>query len=100
MPSAGEGFGLVFLEAMAFGKPLVAAAVGGALDLVEDGVNGLLVQPQDLAALTAALARLLQDASLRQKLGRRGAEIVRGKYRFESFVSNLEKIFDYCLMES
>jgi glycosyltransferase involved in cell wall biosynthesis len=100
MPSAGEGFGLVYLEAMAFGKPLVAAAAGGALDLVQDGVNGLLVQPRDLASLGSALARLLEDACLRQKLGQRGAALVREKYRFESFVSNLEQIFDDCLMDS
>jgi phosphatidyl-myo-inositol dimannoside synthase len=100
MPSAGEGFGLVYLEAMAFGKPLVAAAAGGALDLVQDGVNGLLVQARDLASLASALARLLEDACLRQKLGQRGAALVREKYRFESFVSNLEQIFDDCLMDS
>jgi glycosyltransferase involved in cell wall biosynthesis len=85
---------------MAFGKPLVAAAAGGALDLVQDGVNGLLVQARDLASLASALARLLEDACLRQKLGQRGAALVREKYRFESFVSNLEQIFDDCLMDS
>ena len=100
MPSSGEGFGLVFLEAMAFGKPLVAASAGGALDVVQDGINGLLVEPRDVASLTAALARLLRDSSLRQKLGENGAALVRGKYRFQSFVTNLEQIFDDCLIDS
>jgi phosphatidylinositol alpha-1,6-mannosyltransferase len=49
LPSTGEGFGLVFLEAMAFAKPVVGAAVGGIPDLVQDGVNGFLV-PHDLSA--------------------------------------------------
>lgn len=96
MPSAGEGFGFVFVEAMAFRKPIIAAAAGGALDLVQDGVNGLLVPPGDQAALTAALRRLLNDESLRSAFGAKGAAIVREKYRFESFEANLERLLDEC----
>ena len=48
MPSSGEGFGLVYLEAMAFAKPIVGTACGGTTDLVEHGVNGLLVPPGDI----------------------------------------------------
>ena len=61
LPSTGEGFGLVFLEAMAFGKPIVAAAAGGATDLVENEVNGLLVPAHNPEQLANALARLLND---------------------------------------
>src|SRR6202035_5539885 len=64
LPSTGEGFGLVFLEAMAFSKALVGAACGGAIDLIEDGVNGLLVPPNDAPSLTGALSRLLCDQDL------------------------------------
>lgn len=94
MPSVGEGFGLVFLEAMAFGKPVVAAACGGALDLVHDGSNGLLVPERDSVALANALRRLLQDESLRSALGTRGAAIVREKYQFESFEASLEHLLE------
>ena len=96
LPSAGEGFGLVFLEAMAFGKPIVAAAIGGATDLIENRVNGLLVLPHDKESLVQALSLLLIDDSLRSDLGRRGAEIVRQKYRFEVFQNGLQRILDEC----
>jgi phosphatidyl-myo-inositol dimannoside synthase len=96
MPSAGEGFGFVFLEAMAFRKPIVAAAAGGAIDLVQDGINGLLVPPGDQAGLTAALRRLLNDESFRSALGAKGTAIVREGYRFESFEADLERLLDEC----
>jgi phosphatidylinositol alpha-1,6-mannosyltransferase len=92
LPSTGEGFGLVFLEAMAFGRPVVGAACGGTTDLVQDGVNGLLVPPRDPDRLAKALNRLLRDEELRTKLGNRGAEIVRNKYSFEAFQAALDKI--------
>lgn len=96
LPSAGEGFGFVFLEAMAFGKPLVGAQAGGATDLIEDGVNGLLVPPRDQAALLQAIERLLRDDSLRAALGQKGAKIVRQKYRFEVFQEGFGKILAEC----
>ena len=68
-PSHREGFGVVCAEAMAYGRPVVAGAVGGLLDLVIDGETGLLVPPGDVAALRAALERLLGDAELRRRLG-------------------------------
>lgn len=68
-PSRREGFGVTCLEAMAHGKPVVASAVGGLLDLVVDGETGLLVPPRDRTALRSALERLLGDAELRQRLG-------------------------------
>jgi len=100
LPSTGEGFGLVFLEAMAFGKPIVAAAAGGSTDLVEDGVNGILVPPNDRQALTAALDRLLRDEPLRKSLGRRGAEIVRRKYAFHHFQSQIAAVLSSCGLDS
>jgi len=96
LPSTGEGFGLVFLEAMAFSKPVIGAACGGTTDVVEDGINGLLVPPHDPVALAQALARLLGDETLRANLGRRGGEIVRRKYQFAVFQSELERILVEC----
>jgi glycosyltransferase involved in cell wall biosynthesis len=69
VPSRREGYGIVAREAMAWGRPVVASAVGGLLDAVEDGVTGLLVPPRDVGALRAALERLLADAALRVRLG-------------------------------
>jgi glycosyltransferase involved in cell wall biosynthesis len=68
-PSRREGYGVAAREAMAHGRPVVATAVGGLLDAVEDGVTGLLVRPRDPVALRAALERLLADPELRRRLG-------------------------------
>jgi glycosyltransferase involved in cell wall biosynthesis len=68
-PSRREGYGVAAREAMAYGRPVVASAVGGLLDAVEDGVTGLLVPPRDPAALRAALEQLLGDEALRARLG-------------------------------
>lgn len=67
-----EGFGLVYLEAGAHGLPVVAHAIGGVPEAVIDGETGLLVPPDDSAALTAAFSRLIQDPELRRRLGAAG----------------------------
>jgi glycosyltransferase involved in cell wall biosynthesis len=72
--SAAEPFGLTVLEAQACGMPVVAPSSGGIPDFVVDNDNGLLVPPSDPAALARALERLLGDAALRERLGRRGRE--------------------------
>jgi phosphatidylinositol alpha-1,6-mannosyltransferase len=69
---AGEGFGIVYLEAAAHGKPVVAGNVGGAPDAVIDGETGLLVDPQDPLAVAEAIVRLLSDRELARRLGAAG----------------------------
>ena len=76
-PSHREGFGVVCAEAMAHGRPVVASAVGGLLDLVVDGETGLLVPPGDVPALRAALERLLRDPELRRRMGAAARERAR-----------------------
>jgi phosphatidylinositol alpha-1,6-mannosyltransferase len=73
----GEGFGIVYLEAGAHGLPVVAGAVGGALDAVVDGETGLLVDPTDEAAVADAVVELLTDRELAERLGEAGAEQAR-----------------------
>ncbi len=58
VPSRGEGFGMVALEASERGRPVIASAVGGLPEIVEDGVTGLVVPPDDPAALAAAILAL------------------------------------------
>lgn len=70
---AGEGFGIVYLEANAHGLPVVAGAVGGATDAVVDGETGLLVDPQDHVAVAEALITLLRDPAMAERLGHAGA---------------------------
>jgi len=66
---AGEGFGIVYLEAGAYGKPVVAGNVGGSLDAVRDGETGLLVDPTDPLLVAEAITRLLLDGELARRLG-------------------------------
>lgn len=100
MPSTGEGFGLVFLEAMAFGKPIVGASEGGIPDLIENGTNGFLVPAGDFDQLCQALKVLLVDEQLRTQQGQKGRELVNTKYRFTSFAAELESILRDCGLES
>jgi phosphatidylinositol alpha-1,6-mannosyltransferase len=100
LPSTGEGFGLVFLEAMAFGKPLVGAACGGTTDLVQDNVNGLLIPPGNADRLAEALAALLENELLRKKLGQRGTEILYQNHSFEAFQTKLEGVLKECGLDS
>lgn len=80
VPSHREGFGVVCAEAMAHGRPVVASAVGGLLDLVVDGETGILVPPGDVAALRDALTRLLADEALRRRMGDAARERVRAHF--------------------
>ena len=82
-PSRREGFGVACAEAMAHGRPVVASAVGGLLDLVVDGETGLLVPPGDADALRAGLERVLDDAQLRRRLGEAGRARARERFSWE-----------------
>lgn len=92
LPSKGEGFGLVFLEAMAAGKPVVGGAHGGTPDVVEHGVTGMLVPHGEAELLAGALERLLMDVDLSAAMGQRGRERVEQIYRFEHFSTRLKEI--------
>jgi glycosyltransferase involved in cell wall biosynthesis len=69
VPSRREGYGMTAREAMAYGRPVVATAVGGLREAIDDGVTGVLVPPRNPLALRAALDRLLADQELRARLG-------------------------------
>lgn len=96
-PSRREGFGVVCAEAMAYGRPVVASAVGGLLDHVEDGVSGLLVPPRDPRALRAALERLLGDAELRARLGAAARERARERLGWERVARELVGVYERAL---
>jgi glycosyltransferase involved in cell wall biosynthesis len=69
VPSRREGYGMAAREAMAYSRPVIATAVGGLVDAVEDGVTGVVVPVRDVAGLHDALVRLLREADLRKRLG-------------------------------
>jgi glycosyltransferase involved in cell wall biosynthesis len=83
-PSRREGYGVVAREAMAYGRPVVATAVGGLLDAVEDGVTGRLVPAGDPNALRAAIEELLADEQLRHRLGAAAREAARSRFSWEA----------------
>jgi phosphatidylinositol alpha-1,6-mannosyltransferase len=94
LPSRGEGFGLVFLEAMAHGKPVIGGAHGGTPDVVEDGVTGVLVPHGDAALLSGALESLLADPARASEMGARGRERVRREFTFEQFQTRLTQVLE------
>ena len=83
-PSRREGYGVVAREAMAYGRPVVATAVGGLRDAVHERVTGLLVPPRDAVALRGAIERLLGDANLRARLGAAAREKVRAELSWKA----------------
>ena len=89
LPSKGEGFGLVFLEAMACAKPVIGGAHGGIPDLVEDGEAGLLVPHGDAEGLAQAIESILSNPSRAREMGVRGRQRVQKEYTFAVFQSRL-----------
>jgi glycosyltransferase involved in cell wall biosynthesis len=83
-PSRREGYGVAAREAMAYGRPVVATAVGGLREAVDDEVTGLLVPPRDVAALRAGIERLLSDPELRRRLGTAGRERARERFSWNA----------------
>ncbi len=74
VPSMGEGFGMVALEAMERARPVIAAAIGGLGELVEHGRSGYLVPPADVEPLVQAIRELVGDPALATRMGRAGRE--------------------------
>jgi phosphatidylinositol alpha-1,6-mannosyltransferase len=91
MPSFGEGFGLVYLEAMFHAKPCLAGSRDAAPEVVRSGETGLLVEPGNVAQVQEALLRLLEDRGLATRLGRAGRERLEKQFTYEHFAQRLHK---------
>jgi D-inositol-3-phosphate glycosyltransferase len=89
-----EPFGIVPLEAMGCGIPVIASAVGGLVDTVTDGVTGLHVPPKDPDALAQALAELLPQPNILRSFGRAGVSRVRSRYTWERIAADTERIYE------
>jgi phosphatidyl-myo-inositol dimannoside synthase len=92
LPSRGEGFGFVYLEAMARGKPVIGGAHGGAPEVIVDGATGYLVQHGDPVQLATSLDTLLANPELAKQMGGRGRERVEKEFRFSVFAKAFKKI--------
>ena len=99
LPSYREAQGLSILEAMALSRPVVASAVGGIPEMIDDGRTGLLVPPRDAGALAAAIVRLLQDAEFAERIGRAGHDLVHERFCVEQMVRAVETIYDEAVAE-
>jgi glycosyltransferase involved in cell wall biosynthesis len=92
-PSAEEPFGMVYLEAMAMGRPVVAYASGGASEVVMDGETGFVVERGDIAALSSALLRLLRNPRLRRQFGDAGRRRVETAFRPEQSAATMLEVY-------
>jgi len=92
MPSSGEGFGIVYLEAMQHEKPVVAARSGAAPEVVLDGITGRLVEYGDTAQLEKTLVDLCLDKNQRKRLGSAGYRRLQDNFTFGHFKENLTEI--------
>jgi glycosyltransferase involved in cell wall biosynthesis len=100
LPSILEGFGIVLLEGMAMGKPVVASRVGGIPEAVEDGVTGILVPPAHSRKLAEALVILLENSMLRQSMGEAGRKRVETLFSLERTIKAIESSYNNILSQS
>jgi len=99
LPSYREAQGLSILEAMALSRPVVASAVGGIPEMVEDGETGLLVIPHHPDMLADAIVRLLTDHPLADTLARAGHDLVYERFCVEQMVRSIETVYDEAVAE-
>ncbi len=96
VPSHYESFGMVALEAMACGTPVVASQVGGLAFLVQDGITGYTVPVDEPQALADRLTRLVNDRQLKLRMGENAARLAR-EYRWENIAENIYKVYEQAL---
>ena len=89
LPSRSEGFSNAIIEAMAASLPVVATAVGGNAEAVKDSVSGFIVPPDDAAALSAAIVRLLEDPAKAATMGAAGKAIVQASFTTEAMMTRI-----------
>lgn len=92
-----EGFGIVYLEANLAGKPVIAGRSGGVSDAVIDGLNGLLVDPENVNDLSKKIIRLALDHELRQKLGEQGRERALREFNWQKQTEKIYNIIGHLL---
>ena len=95
-----EGFGQVYLEAMACACPVIASTAGGAPEAIVDNEHGLLVPPNDVPATAQALERLLGDAGLRRRLGQAGRRRVEECFALEPYIRRVLAVYQRAIDRS
>ena len=98
-PSHAEGLGATLIEAMAMGVPSVSSDSDGTLDIIEDGVTGYTVPPEDDSAMAASVQRLLADPETRKRIASAGRIQVRKKFDLNLMIRKIENVYAECLAE-
>ena len=94
LPSIGpETFGIVLLEAMAYGRPVIASRIGGMTDVIADGETGFLVTPGDVDGLRQALQRLIDDPALKQRMGQAARQRLTNLFSASSVIPRFERMY-------
>jgi glycosyltransferase involved in cell wall biosynthesis len=89
-----EGLGVPLLEAMANGTPVIGSNIGGIVDIVRHGQTGLLVEPENAAAIAEAIEQLMSDSSLRRQLIAEGYELVNGAFSWQAIAQRTISVFE------
>ncbi|MFQ5788784.1 MAG: glycosyltransferase family 4 protein [Thermodesulfobacteriota bacterium] len=100
LPSLNEGMGKVLVEGMALGKPIVASSVGGIIDLVKNGENGILVPPSDSNALGNAILQLIKNKNLAKELGKNGKAKVYPEFDVTVMVKEITDLYENLLISN
>src|SRR5438046_7244713 len=99
LPSRWEGMPNALLEAMACGLPSVATRVSGSEDIISNGVNGLLVEPEQPAEMALALRRIIEDTNIAQQLGQEGYATVAPDYQLTTICKQCLKLYRHLLIK-
>ena len=92
-----EGMPMALLEAMALGKPIVATAIGGVPEVVEDGQTGILIRSRDSKLVTNAIRRLLDDSEFARRLGQNGRMRYEQRFTAAAMASAYQSLYDDCV---
>jgi glycosyltransferase involved in cell wall biosynthesis len=93
LPSVEESFGITYLEAWMCGKPVIGARIDAVTDVIDDGVDGLLVDPIDAQSLARAILELLADPAKRRRMGQRGETKTRARYTWDQVTDRFERLY-------
>lgn len=99
-PSRFESFGLIYLEAMREGKPVIACSVGGVPEIIEDQVNGILIEPNNEAQLVHAINFLVADSKLRKKMGLEGFKRFNERFTAQEMALKSQALYDLAKLNS
>jgi glycosyltransferase involved in cell wall biosynthesis len=100
LPSLWEGFPIGLLEAMAMGKPVVATTVDGSVEIIENGKNGMLIEPQDIPMLAGAINNLINDKALKDQLGQAARQTIINEFDVCKMTKKIEDVYTNVLSKN